>query len=268
MQGIKNTPLIRKRFVMIIHMAKIPHHSEINYRKLLILILIGALVLGSLIGGAIFIKNYFELKAYKDERDVELLKDRLGRHLALPAEEPLIATVTDVEKLKAEQPFYRNAQNGDKVFIWKDKALIYRLEEDKIIDFGIIVSKNPEQTNEQQITSTTIVVLNGAGTANVANQARQQIESSETIATLINAVETQNAQNSTYSESIVVDLNGQNGNLAAQIAETVGATVKTELPAGEIAPENADVVVIIGREYLSGSADTVQATPAPQQNGQ
>lgn len=225
-------------------------------------------MIGSLIGGVVFIKNYFELKAYKDERDIELLKDRLGRHLALPKEEPLVATVTDVEKLKAEQPFYRNAKNGDKVFIWKDKALIYRLEEDKIIDFGIIVSKNPEQTNEQQIASTTIVVLNGSGTANVANQARQQIESSESIAKLINAVETQNAQNSTYTKSIVVDVSGKNANLVAQIAKTVGATVETELPAGETAPENADVVVIIGRDYLSGNTNTEETTPAQPQTEQ
>lgn len=246
-------------------MAKIPHHSEIDYRKLLILILIGALVIGTIIGIILFIKNYFELKSYKDERDVELLKERLAQHLALPEEEPLIATVTDVEKLKAEQPFYRNAQNGDKVFIWKDKALLYRLEDDKIIDFGIIISKNTEQTNEQQITSTTIVVLNGAGTANIANQARQRIESAESIATSISSVETQNAQNNSYTESIVVDISGGNTNLVSQIAETVGATVKTELPVDEVVPENADVVVIIGRDFLSASENTTERVPVDVQ---
>jgi hypothetical protein len=83
--------------------------------------------------------EYLKLKRFKDERDVELLKKQLSRHLVLPKEEPLVATVTDVEKLKAEQAFYRNAKNGDKVFVWKDKALIYRGSEDRIVDFGIIV---------------------------------------------------------------------------------------------------------------------------------
>ena len=131
-------------------MSRIPHHSEIDYKKVLFLIVLAVLCIGVVIGGWQLTRNYLELKAYKDDRDVALLQEKLSKHFLLPEEEPLIATVTDVERLKQEQPFYQKAQNGDKVFIWKDKALIYRDSEDKIVDFGIIIANTPQEVLENE----------------------------------------------------------------------------------------------------------------------
>lgn len=127
--------------------------DEIDFRKVFLLMILAVALVGGVFGAYRFVHNYFELKAYKDDRDVELLKSKLSAHFTLPKEEPIVATVTDVAKLQKEQPFYKNARNGDKVFIWKDKALIYRVTDDKIVDFGIIVNKaaleaqQPEQQN-------------------------------------------------------------------------------------------------------------------------
>lgn len=137
-------------------MTRVPHHSEIDYKKLALFLLILVLIIGIVIGGWMFVREYLELKKYKDSRDTSRLQEKLGAHLVLPEEEPLIATVTDVERLKKEQAFYRNAQNGDVIFIWNDKALIFRESEDKIVDFGIIVPRNPVESQEAEAVEETV----------------------------------------------------------------------------------------------------------------
>ena len=60
----------------------------------------------------------------------------VARFMLLPeGEEPTVMQVTDVSKLK-DQPFFANAQNGDKVIIYTKakKAILYRVESNMIID--------------------------------------------------------------------------------------------------------------------------------------
>lgn len=103
--------------------------------------------------------NYSELQKIREEKDAEVLKESLGKIYVLPEGDPIIASVNDVEKLRKEQPFYNKAENGDKIFIWGDKAVIYRPSLDKIVDFGIIISVTPTPTSTQtpQPTVTTTV---------------------------------------------------------------------------------------------------------------
>jgi hypothetical protein len=58
----------------------------------------------------------------------------------LPAEQPTVATVSDITKLK-DQAFFNNAKNGDKVLIFKNtkKAIIYRPSTNQIIEIAPIV---------------------------------------------------------------------------------------------------------------------------------
>lgn len=65
----------------------------------------------------------------------QLIKE-VGVLMVLPAtEQPTIATVSDVTKL-ADQPFFANAKNGDKVLIFTQskKAILYRESINKIIE--------------------------------------------------------------------------------------------------------------------------------------
>lgn len=70
--------------------------------------------------------------------DQKELVSAVGKLIILPGdEEPTIATVTDLEKLKG-QAFFSNAKLGDKVLIYAkaQKAILFRPNENKIIELA------------------------------------------------------------------------------------------------------------------------------------
>jgi hypothetical protein len=70
----------------------------------------------------------------------------VGKLMVLPDELPIIATVADPEKL-AGQPFFQNAQKGDKVLIYNNakKAVLYSPEDDRIVDVAPLSIGNSTQ---------------------------------------------------------------------------------------------------------------------------
>lgn len=74
------------------------------------------------------------------QEDVKKLLIEVGKLITLPqGEDPTVATVTDIEKVK-EQPFFKNAKNGDRVIIYTNakKAILYRPSEKRIIEVGAV----------------------------------------------------------------------------------------------------------------------------------
>jgi len=67
--------------------------------------------------------------------DVNGLIEEVGKFMTLPNETPTVATVSDVSKL-ANQEFFSEAENGDKVIIFPkaQKAILYRPSSKKIIE--------------------------------------------------------------------------------------------------------------------------------------
>ena len=69
----------------------------------------------------------------------------ISKLIVLPeGENPTVATVTDPERLR-EQPFFANAQTGDKVLIYTNsrKAILYSPTQNKIIEVAPINIGNP-----------------------------------------------------------------------------------------------------------------------------
>lgn len=48
--------------------------------------------------------------------------------------EPTVATIVDVEKLREQNPFYNKAENGDYLVVTQTRAILYREEENLILD--------------------------------------------------------------------------------------------------------------------------------------
>lgn len=76
-------------------------------------------------------------KASQEEN--QKIINAVGKLVLLPqGETPTVATVTDPEKLKSEQPFFAKAVQGDKVLIYTQalKAIMYRPSENKIVEIA------------------------------------------------------------------------------------------------------------------------------------
>lgn len=70
------------------------------------------------------------------QAEVKKLVSEVGKLIDLPTnEEPTVATVSDVTKLK-DQAFFQKAKNGDKVLIYTNarKAILYDPQAKKVID--------------------------------------------------------------------------------------------------------------------------------------
>ena len=88
------------------------------------------------------------------EFETDALVAKVARHMILPNEKPLINTVSEVEKLRGE-PFYAQAQNGDKVLVFSRRAILYSPAQDRVVEIGFIrattptpVAENPPQASE------------------------------------------------------------------------------------------------------------------------
>jgi hypothetical protein len=71
------------------------------------------------------------------QESTQELITKVSKLIVLPTgETPTVATVTDPEKLKKEQPFFNNASVGDKVLIYTGarKAYMYNPVTNKIIE--------------------------------------------------------------------------------------------------------------------------------------
>lgn len=79
------------------------------------------------------------------QAEVRKLVSEVGKLIELPSgEDPTVATITDIEKLK-DQPFFKNAKNGDKVLIYTQakKAILYDPSAKKIIDVAPVNIGSP-----------------------------------------------------------------------------------------------------------------------------
>mgnify|MGYP006286294139 CR=1 FL=1 len=206
--------------------------------------IVGIIVLILIIGGAYWLYNREstvttstgeEVKiSAEDRRDLKALR----KLYELPDDVvPIMARVTDPDALRAEQPgFFEKAQAGDRVAVFKDMAILYDPKEPIIRHVGAV-------DFDENAGKVSFAVYNGS-TVNDAEKAFAQ-----TIAgTFKDAVVTSGAKAiTTYPKTLVIDLVGNNTEIQ-RIAQALGGQVSA-LPAGEKAPENAVVLVIVGQDY-------------------
>lgn len=178
------------------------------------------------------------------QEEVKRLVAEVGKIIELPAnEDPTVATITDIEKLK-DQPFFKNAKNGDKVLIYTNskKAILYDPIAHKVIDVAPV---NIGSSSAQQTQQARIVLLNGTTSVGLTNKVEADIRQGFPQA---NISAKGNATKSDYEKTIVVALNDQAKDAAANLAKVINVSSADSLPAGENKPPNADIVILIGKD--------------------
>lgn len=82
----------------------------------------------------------------KGINELKVVEQDVGRHYLLPINEvPALATVAN--KAKLTSPFFKEAENGDKILIYQTNqiAIIYRPSIDKIISVGPVSFSSTNQ---------------------------------------------------------------------------------------------------------------------------
>ncbi len=238
---------------MLSGMKKIkPDLKKLLNKKFLVpFVIITVIIVGG--AGVYFFDKYQKTqKLLENPRQVsaeasEMLIKKVSKLMELPVEIPTIAIVSDINKLKS-QPFFINAQNGDRVLIYQasKKAILYRPSTNKIIDVSTINVKDTVAVASVSAATpikpqtVKIAVFNGTKTPGLA-KSKGEILKSKFSSTEI--VSTTNALGS-YDKNLVIDLTGENKALASDIAKEIKGETGS-LPEAETKPQ-ADILVILG----------------------
>lgn len=181
------------------------------------------------------------------QEETKNLVAAVSKLVVLPEGDPVVATVTDKEKLK-DQPIFAKAENGDKILIYVNakKAYIYSPSSNKIIDVVPVNLGNttPQIAGVSSDKPMRVALYNGTKSGSVLGTLAKRITDIKidglSVASKDNAV-------GDYEKTLVIDVDGEMGDAAKQFASMLGAEV-VSLPEGEDKP-NADVLVIIGTDF-------------------
>lgn len=98
------------------------------------------------------LENQQQIKAEESKKYMDLLKSVM---LIDDTETPVIAKVSDSEKLKKNNPeFYKNLMNGDIVYIYSYRIIVVRESQRKIVNIAPIINTKNLTGNSTSSTST------------------------------------------------------------------------------------------------------------------
>lgn len=191
----------------------------------------------------------------------QTLVDKIKKHLIVSETDvPYIATITNVDLVKEKNPdFYADASDGDKVIVWKDRAVIYSESKDLIVAVAtakpLLVSPSSDMPADsantstpavsdgttQQIASTTIEIRNGSRKNGAAKILKTLLEASGL------HIDTVGDAGAAYTGTQIIDLSqGKVPAVLDLILKSTSGTMATVLPDKE-RPTTAQVLIIIGK---------------------
>ena len=198
-----------------------------------------------------------QAQAAVNKAEANQLVAEISKVMNLPqGEDPVVGTIKDVESLVKTQKFFVGSQNGDKILIYKDKAIIYRPETNKIINVGPVYIDTNNDVAVDTTTSTinndvesmasstdsiSVEVRNGSGIAGADSVLGNELKN--LVGYKLDKVG--DAATSTYGGNLVVNLTGKN--IESLLTKIKNAKIINKLPIGE-ADSLDDVVVILGKQ--------------------
>lgn len=173
-------------------------------------------------------------------------------------ESPTVATIQDADTLRAQSPaFYQDAQNGDRLLVWSDKAVLYSTSRDLILAV-LPVSLPPIATTSTTAAATSTPALtdatlerpafdvrNGSGIPGLAKNLVDQLKAAGYA-----PAAAKNAKSFTpYPQTAVFKMNQKEFPLTIKdLMDEFGLKVQdaSAAPAAEL-PSAADFLIIVGQ---------------------
>lgn len=167
------------------------------------------------------------------DEEVKSLTAQVKKLMDLPDERPTIITVVDKERVK-DQLFFARSENGDKVLVYTEakKAIMYRPSTSKIIEVGPVEIR-PNQTFKATLLN---AASDSAALSNIQSILKDKVNNLELALS-------GDAKAKSYTKNLVIDVKGDKGVEAGQIAEIIGGEVSS-LPSNETKPD-ADFLIIV-----------------------
>lgn len=180
--------------------------------------------------------------------EVKKLVKEVGVLIELPTEEdPTVATITDITKL-ADQPFFQKGKNGDKVLIYTNakKAILYDPITKKVIDVAPINIGTQSAQESQKESLPKIALRNGTKNVGLTTKIETKLKQD---GMQFETSSKENAKKQDYEDTLVVVLNESVRDLAQRTANVLSATLG-DLPEGEAKPDDADILIILGKDVI------------------
>ncbi len=193
------------------------------------------------------------------QKELDQLVAEIKKVMILPGDEvPTLATVSEAEKLSS-QTFFKNAQNGDKVLIYKKvrKAILWRPSARLIIEVGTVTSNEKPVSPDSSANNETdasakmdapkrVLFANGTTQPGLASAIADQAKTIPGVVVVDRVI----AKRTDYEKTIIVDLTGKRELEAQFLSQEIGGEVST-LPEGEVKSEGVDFMVILGTDLIS-----------------
>lgn len=165
---------------------------------------------------------------------------KISKHIILPAENPIVSTITDAEKLQREDAFFSNVQNGDTLLIFPNtkKAVLYSSVRDVLVNVGPVILPESAPPAEQKI-ELKIEVRNGTKDLKAADALMEALKAKGvTISKIIFA------SRRDYSQPMLVNVSGKD---ISVLESFLGLKSFAQLPEGEKPAKDVDAVIIFGK---------------------
>ena len=86
-----------------------------------------------------------------NKKATDELLEKVGKLILLPEDEQMtISTIQDIERLVEAEPFFEKAQNGDKVIIYNDRAIIYNPTKNILVNVGPVYAQENDSQGENE----------------------------------------------------------------------------------------------------------------------